>query len=124
VTNLAIYGHSHGGGSTHDLASRLADNRASIGNFSIVYTAYMDGIKNSSDINILSETRLPPGTAYHVNYYQRNEIYLRGDSVSGSAIDVNVNSTPWGADLQHGGVDDAPNVRDSILSTLVAHLSP
>ena len=120
---VAIYGYSHGGGSTHDLASRLDTNRGSIGTFSIDYTAYVDGIRNSSDIDISSETRLPPSTAYHVNYYQRNDFLLRGNSVPGSAVDVNVTNTPWGSSLVHGSIDDHPNVRDGVLQPLLAHIA-
>jgi cysteine-rich repeat protein len=119
---VSIYGYSHGGGSTHDLAGRLDTNRASIGTFTMPYTAYVDGIRNSSDIDITSETRLPPSTAYHVNYYQRNDFLLRGNSVPGSNVDVNVSTTPWGSGLVHTSVDDHPNVRDGVLLPLLAHV--
>jgi len=119
---VSIFGYSHGGGSTHDLADRLNNNRGSIGTFTMPYTAYVDAIRNSSDIDIRSETRLPPSTAYHVNYYQRNDLFIRGDSVSGSDVDVNVGSTPWGSGLDHGAIDDHPNVRDGVLQPLLAHV--
>jgi cysteine-rich repeat protein len=122
IGSVAIFGYSHGGGSTHDLASRLNSNRGSIGSFSIDYTAYIDGIDNSSDIDITSETDLPPSTAYHVNYYQRSDLFLRGNSVSGANVNVNVNNTPWGGGLDHGAVDDHPNTRDGILQPLLTHI--
>jgi hypothetical protein len=123
IGSVAIFGYSHGGGSTHDLAERLNSNRGSIGSFSIDYTAYIDGIDNSSDIDITSETDLPPSTAYHVNYYQRSDLFLRGNSVSGADVNVNVNNTPWGGGLDHGAVDDHPNTRDGILQPLLAHIA-
>jgi len=123
VGSVAIFGYSHGGGSTHDMALRLNTNRASIGSFSIDYTAYVDGIGNSSDIDISSETSLPPSTAYHVNYYQRSDFFLRGNSVSGADVNVNVNNTPWGGGLDHGEVDDHPNTGDGILQPLLAHIA-
>ena len=49
---VSIFGYSHGGGSTHDLAERLDINRGSLGTFTMPYTAYIDGISNSSDIDI------------------------------------------------------------------------
>jgi hypothetical protein len=116
---VSIFGYSHGGGSTHDLADRLDANRASIGTFAMPYTAYVDGIKNSSDIDVRSEDRLPPSTAYHVNYYQRNDLFLRGNSVGGADVDVNVGSTPWGGGLVHGSVDDHANVRNGVLQPLL-----
>ena len=119
---VSVFGYSHGGGSTHDLANRLDANRASIGTFTMPYTAYVDSIRNSSDIDIASETRLPPGTAYHVNYYQRNDAFIRGNSVPGANVDINVTSTPWGSGLVHGGIDDHPNVRDGVLQPLLVRV--
>ncbi|MEW6268856.1 MAG: hypothetical protein AB1689_06110, partial [Thermodesulfobacteriota bacterium] len=116
---VSIFGYSHGGGSTHDLAERLATNAGSIGSFTVPYTAYIDAIENDSDIDIESERRLPPGTQYHVNYYQREDLFIRGNSVPGANVDVNVNSTPWGAGIEHTGVDDLANVRSGIRDPLV-----
>ena len=73
-------------------------------------------------IDIASETRLPPGTAYHVNYYQRNDAFIRGNSVPGANVDINVTSTPWGSGLVHGGIDDHPNVRDGVLQPLLVRV--
>ena len=67
---MAIFGYSHGAGSTNDLARRLDDNRGTIGTFSIGFTGYVDGIDNDSDIDIGTETALPPSTGYHANYYE------------------------------------------------------
>ena len=120
---VAIFGYSHGGGSTRDLANRLNNNRGSIGTFSIDYTAYVDGIRNSSDIDISSEDRLPPSTAYHVNYYQREDLFLKGDSVSGADVNVNVGDQPWGGGVDHGSVDDYANVRNGVLLPLLAHIA-
>jgi hypothetical protein len=124
ITVVSIFGYSHGGGSTHDLAARLDSNRGGIGVFTFPYTAYIDGIRNSSDIDITSETRLPPATQYHVNYYQRNDLFIRGDSVSGANVDINVSNTAWGSDLVHTSIDDHPNVRSGVLDPLLEHVSP
>jgi hypothetical protein len=124
IGTVAIFGYSHGGGSTHDLSNRLNVDRAGIGTFDIVYTAYIDAIRNSSDIDINAETRLPPSTAYHVNYYQRNDFFLRGNAVAGADVNVNVNTTPWGGSLGHTTVDDHPNVRDGVLQPLLTHVAP
>src|SRR5690606_38516941 len=122
VTQVAIYGYSHGGGGTFELAKRLHDNRASIGTFTFPFTGYVDAI-NNVDINPFAETRLPPTTAYHVNYYQTNEFLIQGDDVPGADLNLNVNSTPWGADLEHSGIDDHPNVRAGIFDPLVARVA-
>ncbi len=123
IASVAIYGYSHGGGSTYDLTNRLNNNRGSIGSFSIDYTAYVDAIRNSSDIDINSETRRPPSTAYHVNYYQRNDTFIRGNSVAGADVDVNVNSTAWGSGLVHGNVDDHVNTRDGVMLPLLDRIT-
>jgi len=118
VSSVASYGYSHGGGATHDLAERLNNNRASIGAFTIAYTAYLDGIKNSSDIDIRSEDRRPPSAEYLVNYYQRNDFFIRGDSVPGADVNINV-----GGGISHSELDDRPSVRSGVLDSLVERVA-
>ena len=116
-----IFGYSHGGGSTYDLAERLDINRASIGTFTMPYSAYIDGIENDSDIDLDSERRRPLTSAYHVNYYQRSDFLIKGNSITtgGAEVDINVNSTPWGGGLVHGSIDDHANVRSGVLDPLL-----
>jgi hypothetical protein len=125
VGHVAIYGYSHGGGSTNDLAKRLDANRASIGSFSIDFTAYVDGIDNDSDFDIDPETALPPSTAYHANYYEHpgcGFLQLCGGPIAGADLNVNVTATPWGSALTHFTIDDAPEVLQGIHDLLVAHV--
>lgn len=122
---VSIFGYSHGGGSTYDLAERLDVNRASIGSFTMPYSAYVDAIENDSDIDIESERRRPRATGYHVNYYERNDFLIKGNSINsggGAEVDVNVNDTPWGGGLGHGEIDDHPNVRSGVLDPLLARV--
>ncbi len=114
---VSIYGYSHGGGSTHDLAERLNNNRGSIGTFTLPYTAYIDGVENDSDIDLEWESRLPPTTQYHVNYYQRNFIPM-GTSVSGANVNINLSSSG----VQHGEIDDRSDVRSGVQQALVQHV--
>jgi hypothetical protein len=125
VSRVAIFGYSHGGGSTNDLAKRLDANRASIGVFTLDFTAYVDGIDNDSDFDIDPETALPPSTAYHGNYYQHpgcGFLQLCGGPISGADLNVNVTATPWGSGLTHFTIDDAPEVLQGVLDLLVAHV--
>ncbi|HZI94771.1 MAG TPA: hypothetical protein VFE84_11040 [Patescibacteria group bacterium] len=126
VTRVAIYGYSHGGGSTNDLAVRLNANRATIGAFTIDFTAYVDGIDNKSDFDIDTETALPASTLYHANYYEHpgcGFLQLCGGPIAGANLNVNVTATPWGGSLTHFTIDDAPQVLQGILDLLVAHVA-
>jgi hypothetical protein len=127
VSSVAVYGYSHGGGSTNDLARRLDDNRGSIGAFSIDFTAYVDGIDNDSDIDIGTETELPPSTGFHANYYENpgcGLFQLCGGPIAGADLNLNVNTTPWGASLNHFTIDDAPEVLQGILGQLTLQVAP
>ena len=117
---MPSYGFSHGGGSIFDLADRLETNKASIGTFDLLYTAYIDGIENDSDLDLGSETRIPPGTAYHVNYYQQFGVVPPwGDFVPGADVNVNVTSTGWGFLLFHITITNHINVQNGIHAPLV-----
>ena len=125
VSRLSIFGYSHGGGSTNDLARRLDANRATIGVFWIDLTAYVDGIDNDSDFDIDTETALPPSTLYHANWYQHpgcGFLQLCGGPIAGANLNVNVTATPWGSSLTHFTVDDAPNVLQGLFDLLVMHV--
>ena len=122
IGSISIYGYSHGGGSTVDLAQRLDTNRATIGTFAIPYTAYVDGIENDSDIDLGVETQRPPSTLYHANYYHSVNCGfppLCGGPTTGGDLNVNVNGTTWGAGLTHFTVDDAPMVLQGIMDAII-----
>lgn len=126
VSSVAVYGFSHGGGSTYDLCRRLDDNSIFIGAFDIVYTAYIDGIENDGTFDLDSETRLPPSTAYHVNYYQRNIFsgLTMGNSVPGADVDVNVTQQSWGGGILHANITLAPEVQAGLMDPLYLLVSP
>lgn len=125
VTEVAIFGYSHGGGSTYDLAELLDNRRAQLGIFGIAYTSYVDSVSNNSDFDIGQELRRPPSTAYHLNHYQRGVFFedlgLDGGPVPDSnppPTGLDVETTPWGAGVTHFGVDDLVQVRSAMESTL------
>ena len=118
VSNVAIYGHSHGGGATYALAEKLSTASASIGAFSIRYTAYVDAIQNESNFDNDPEVRLPPGTLFHVNLYERKTLGLRGDLVPGANFNSDVNQQGFGLNVGHGGIDNHPKIIDFIVDTL------
>ncbi len=129
VDEVAVFGYSHGGGSTHDLAERLDAFRAGIGTFSISFTSYVDGIENDSDVDVDPELRYPPSSAYHANQYQRGsfaDFFLDGGPVPGSdppPTGLDVETTSWGVGATHFIVDDFMQVRDFILLNLDLRMS-
>lgn len=130
VSNVAIFGYSHGGGSTHDLAEKLDIERAGIGVFDIVVSSYVDAVGNNSDIDVSQELRRPPSTGWHANHYQVGNIsdfFLDGGPVPNSnppPTGLNVQTTPWGAPSTHFQVDDYVEVRSYIESNFVSRLTP
>lgn len=130
VDEVSIFGYSHGGGSTYDLAERLDNDRPGIGLFEIEVTSYVDGVENDSDFDVSQERRRPPSTAYHANHYQvgtLGDFFLDGGPVPSSdppPSGLNVETTPWGAGATHFLVDDYVQVRSFIESNLVIRLTP
>lgn len=125
VSEVAIFGYSHGGGSTHDLSQRLNTNRGTIGAFEITFTSYVDAVRNSSDVDVNQELRRPPSSLYHLNHYQVGNIFqdlgLDGGPVTDShpaPTGLNVETTAWGAGSTHFQVDDYVQVRDRIIADL------
>lgn len=130
VDRVAIFGYSHGGGSTYDLAERLDVNRAGIGIFEILVTSYVDAVENDSDFDLDQELRRPPSAGWHANHYQvgsLTDIFLDGGPVPNSnpaPTGLNVETTPWGAGSTHYQVDDFVQVRSYIEANFVERISP
>jgi len=112
---VAIYGYSWGGGATYELSAGLKNTPALAGKYQLQYTAYVDGIRHYS---LSSETRLPAGTQYHDNFYQRKDWLLRGNSVIG-ANNVNVTLTSWGKNLVHTTIDDNATLQNLLVTNLM-----
>jgi hypothetical protein len=130
VEVVAIFGYSHGGGSTYDLADRLDVHRAGLGLFSIVYTSYVDSVGNNSDVDTSMELRRPPSTAYHLNHYQHGSFFqdlsLDGGPVPNSnppPTGLDIETTPWGATSTHFEVDDFVEVRSLMESTIESNVT-
>ncbi len=130
VSRVSIFGYSHGGGSTYDLADRLDLNRAGIGVFEIRATSYVDAVENDSDFDVSQELRRPPSTGYHANHYQNgslSDFFLDGGPVPDSnppPTGLNVETTPWGAGSTHFQVDDFIQVRSYIEAAIETAVLP
>ena len=129
VSELAIFGYSHGGGSTYDLCERLDTFRAGIGTFSIPFTSYVDGVQNDSDIDVDMELRKPISSLFHVNHYQHGtlaDFFLDGGPVPASfpaPSGLDVETVFWGVGATHFLVDDYTQVRETILTELEARVA-
>jgi len=125
-----IYGYSRGDGATFDMADELNDNSAAIGNFTLSLTAYIDAVTQTS---AAQENRRPPGSGYHINYYQEGVANPLspwfdygldggpiGDPAPGDPAEVNVDA--GGQTIRHGEIDEhgpAINaIRNGIMSVL------
>lgn len=129
VDLVSIFGYSHGGGSTYDLAERLDVDRTGIGTFDIIYTSYVDSVSNNSDIDVGQELRRPPSAGYHANHYQHgslSDFWLDGGPVTNSnppPTGLDVETTAWGSGSTHFQVDDFIQVRTYIQDSLAAEVS-
>jgi hypothetical protein len=125
VDEVAIFGYSHGGGSTWSLAARLDAMALMIGPFSVSFTSYVDGVENDSDTDVDMELRRPIGSGLHANHYQVGtlfeDFFLDGGPVPSSIpppTGLNVETTAWGASATHFTVDDYPQVLSFLRSNL------
>ncbi len=111
--------------SEDDLLERLDINRATLGNFSVPFSSYVDGVENDSDTDVSQELRRPIGSAYHANHYQRGsfaDFFLDGGPVSNSnpaPTGLDVETQPFGQGATHFVVDDFSQVTSFIQSALL-----
>jgi hypothetical protein len=127
VTQVALIGYSHGGGSVYNLSVRMHEdsilapaNRVIKQPYTLVFTSYIDAVRNDSNSNILqrnAETRRPIGSQFHLNQYQKNnsvsDAFLKGDAtvtvVGMTTINIDrSNDQPY---LYHTSIDDDPLVQ-------------
>jgi len=117
VSQVAVYGYSHGGGSTFLLVNLLNNNRGAIGTFTIPFTAYIDAVEDEFMGDMNQEHRRPPSSAFHVNYYQEGVANPLspwfdygldggpiGDPAPGDPAGVNVDA--GGQTIRHGEIDE------------------
>lgn len=118
VTEVAIMGYSHGGGSTYNLAWRLHQNSVAGSGvaditkpFTVPLTGYIDAIDDGGP-TITPETRRPLLTQFHSAQYQDNNI-PSGEPSNG---DDDENRTYLG--VIHTDIDDHPIVHRQLRDRL------
>ncbi len=116
IFQLGIFGYSYGGGATYRLCEYLNNNSNTIGSFEIDCTGYIDAFQSLTVIT--AEERLPPGSNYHVNYYQQNELVLQGAYVPGADFNKKM------LDVDHLTIDDNSIVKDGIKNFMKQIINP
>ncbi|MDO4627924.1 MAG: hypothetical protein Q4C70_01940 [Planctomycetia bacterium] len=136
-TNVALVGHSHGGGSVYHLSRRMAfdgqynaelertfDNRITQ-NYQLKFTSYIDAVRNDHDLALTSEARLPVGTSYHLNQYQTVPWYYQLTDSSLSNGTVVIGAENWdrtGLGVNHVNIDENPQVLELLKVRFEAHM--
>ncbi|MBX3423724.1 MAG: hypothetical protein KF752_19375 [Pirellulaceae bacterium] len=112
VTNVALYGYSHGVGSTLWLAGTL--NLNVLGTltditqpFTVPFTAYIDAI---TEDRFGAENRRPPLSQFHVNQYQRN--FFGSNGIIGGPSDGDDDLNRTNLNVDHYTIDDHNSVLD------------
>lgn len=113
VTDAAIFGYSHGGGSTYRVAN------ASPGGLTIKYTGYIDAVTNRWLGTFESEERRPPGSAYHFNYYQTNGVLDGKPSVPAADLEKDLTAT-----TDHFTIHKGAAVIKDLTNSLEANINP
>ncbi len=119
ITEVAIFGYSHGGGSTYDISDHLNATPPQ-GTFTIPYTAYIDAVRQPGPF---AEARRPPSAGYLINYYQRRLTPFRGGPVDDLAGGDNEYNLTDGS-ITHKNIDDQNNVQSSVMNQLIDHVKP
>jgi len=116
IQDVGIFGYSHGGGKTYWLSHYMNAQDLDV---NLRMTAYIDAIRTNQSTDSSPETRLPIGTAYHVNIYQTNGTVLTGYLVGETTADEEYDVTDMIDHLNdHYSIEDEPFVRTVVINRL------
>jgi hypothetical protein len=129
VSDVVIYGHSHGGGATYELATLIGNYYQNGGYaFEIAMTGYIDAIRRPG---VAAEDRRPNsappyGSKFHVNYYQStgvHGVYIAEGVLENLTYNIEVNQdVNWndlnGDNLTHTTIDDSKELHSHFRSLL------
>ena len=113
VIDAAVFGYSHGGGSTYRVAKEAP------GGLNLKYTGYIDAVTNRWQFTYESEERRPPGSAYHFNYYQTNGVLNGEPSVPAADLEKDLTAT-----TDHGTIHNDPSVIKDLTDSLETKIDP
>ena len=113
VNSIAVFGYSHGGGSTYRVVN------SGLGGLNLLYTGYIDAVNNSFTLNPSSEERRPPGSPFHFNYYQTNGFLNGQPSVPVADQELDLTAT-----TDHSSIDNDATVINDLTASLRANITP
>jgi hypothetical protein len=120
ITNVAIFGYSHGGGSTYWLSKALRNalTAGTLAAYDLRFTAYLDAIERGS---AAAEQRHPISSGFHTNQFQTNDQFLVGESVPGAADNLDrshLTIGPLAQPIDHFSLVNHPDVQNLLLERL------
>ncbi len=81
VTNVVVFGHSYGGDATYDLTTKIS---SSLVTMTIPFTAYIGAVARPNLLGNPQRNR-PPGSLYHVNFYEQRSGIFKSAATDGPA---------------------------------------
>jgi hypothetical protein len=117
VSHVGIFGYSHGGGATYNLAWALHEYGVydlAGWSYSLDATAYIDAISFdaypilvSGTYNPYAETRRPPDSLSHRSWFQHNDVTFSGAPSDPPSANYDLSHSQWlGIELYHSTIDD------------------
>ena len=116
VTQVALVGYSHGGGSVYRISEYLSQSNEIQKPYTIPLTGYIDAIAQPATLPLRSR---PLGSLFHINQFQLNTRTLHGVRGNG---DDELDRTNLG--VSHGTIDDSEIVLDILEQRLQQRVDP
>ena len=110
----------------YQLARRIRDEAPLVNSARLGSSGYIDAIERDRADHgpevIEAELRLPPGTLYHRNEYQRRTPVVRGNAVPGANVNLRVFTADNGAHISHRNIDKQGSVQDRFYDDVLDRL--
>ena len=111
VTQVAMVGFSHGGGSVYNLSYALSQvvwSGEGRNPYIPVFTSYIDAIQNEYVTNTVPEIRRPMNSLFHLNQYETDSMVHGDETLNGTPVNT---ENILRQDLGHTEMDDDELVR-------------
>lgn len=122
VTEFAMIGYSHGGGSVYDISEELISSNTPLPDgFSFDFTAYVDAVSQDAWSGTGAQQDAPENSVYHLNIYQTSG-FLDGVAISSSSYLIVNNIDADGLKVTHSTIDNNEQVIDLLIAGVVEHV--